>query len=193
MATGYLFVDKLVKLQRARTTPGIDLLTEIGIVNTSTSTFILEQGAKPKNTDWILELDLNEDTGAPKQPISVIRSFKIQDSFPARGKDGRIEFWYCYTEERNFDFGKRITQKPKYISTEVETAVPYVSLYELAITNLDGVAENLDLVQDFAFRIRNLSGEDKTLSLIPNKAPPTGRLPLRLFDGTDTTITVTEK
>ena len=102
METGHLFVDKLVKIQRARSLPGIDLATQIGKVNTSSVTFVMENGSKPKNSDWILELDLDEDTGAPRQPISIIRTFKIQDAFPARGENSRIEFWYCHSEERNF-------------------------------------------------------------------------------------------
>jgi len=102
MGTGYLYVDKLVKAQNARTTPGLDFSTQIGKINTQTITWIIQHDKRPKTTDWILELDLDESTRIPRQPFVVKRSFAIQDAWPYRGKNGEIIYWYCLSEERNF-------------------------------------------------------------------------------------------
>jgi len=112
MGTGHLFVDKLVKATRARYMPGVDILSEIGKVNTSSKTWVVHHNVKPKNTDWILELDLDESTGIPRQPFKVKRAFKLQNTFPARGPKGRIDYWYCFSEERNFEYGRDTTTSP---------------------------------------------------------------------------------
>jgi hypothetical protein len=101
MGSGFVFIDKLVKGFRYLSTPGFDFRSEIGILNTETQVYIIEHDKKPKETDFIFELELNEETGTPRQPFSVNRVFKIQNAFPARGDDGRIEFWRCFVEERN--------------------------------------------------------------------------------------------
>ena len=103
LGSGHLYTDKLVKVDRARSTPGIDSISKIGNINTSGVSFIIEQRSRPKNTDWILELDLEEKTGTPRQPFKAIRAFKIQSAHPCRGKKGKISFWYCVAEERNFE------------------------------------------------------------------------------------------
>lgn len=108
MGIGYPFIDKLVKAFRYLSAPGFDFLSSIGTVNTKTVVYILEHDAFPKNTDYIIELDLDESTGIPRQPFSIRGMFKINDSHDMRGKDGRIEFFRCYVEEHNFDRGRTI-------------------------------------------------------------------------------------
>jgi hypothetical protein len=106
MNTGHAFFDKLVMGYRYLSQPGFDYKTEIGTINTKTQVFILEHDKKPKNVDMILELDLNEATGAPRQPFSITRAFSIQDAQTMRGDNGRIEHFRCFVEERNFDLGR---------------------------------------------------------------------------------------
>ena len=105
LSTGFLFVDKLIEAYSYLAVQGRDFLTEIGKVNTDTHIYILKHGSKPKEGDFIAELDLNEDTGEPRQPFAIRRYFKVQDSKEYRGQDGRIEYWRVYAEEHNFDTG----------------------------------------------------------------------------------------
>lgn len=110
IVSNYYFIDKLVKGYRYMAQPGIDYQSEIGTINTKTQVYIIAHDKKPKNTDYILELELNEETGQPKQPFKIARVFNIQDSQPMRGGqpktiNGGIEFWRCYAEEDNLGYG----------------------------------------------------------------------------------------
>jgi len=190
MGTGHLFVDKLVKLQRARSAPGIDLLIKTGKINTSTVNFAVETRNYPKNTDWILELDLDESTGIPRQPFSVIRAYKIQEAKPKRGKNGRIEFWYCYTEERNFTTGKKITQRPT-TPTSVSTLVESTASYAFVVEALSGTQSLYQVSSTYDLPIRvgvGASASDTVITLSPRTSPPEGKLIVELLDGTQTTL-----
>jgi hypothetical protein len=112
MGIGYLYIDKIVKGFRYMSSPGFDFRSNIGTLNTETQVYILEHDKAPKETDYILELDLDEATGSPIQPFKARKSFKIQSTFGARGDKGRIELWRCFVEERNLEnLGKDITNK----------------------------------------------------------------------------------
>lgn len=108
MGIGYLFIDKLIQAFRYLSGPGFDFLTQIGSINTKTIVYILEHDTYPKNTDFILELDINEATGIPRQPFVIRQMFKINDAHDMRGDKARIEFFRCYVEEHNFDRGQNI-------------------------------------------------------------------------------------
>jgi len=103
LGIGYAWVDKIIKGFRVQYAPGFDFKSNLGIINTQSQVYILRYDNMPKNIDYILELDLHENTGEPKQPFKIKRNFKIQSAFPQRGDRGRIEFWRCFVEERNFD------------------------------------------------------------------------------------------
>ena len=109
------FIDKLVKGFSYLSQPGFDFQTQVGPINTKLRVFILEHEKKPKNTDFILELNLNEDTGVPIQPFKVTRVWKIQDAEPMRAGQptkkptGRIDFFRCFAEESNLGYGPRFT------------------------------------------------------------------------------------
>jgi hypothetical protein len=105
LSTGFLFVDKIIQAYSYLAVQGRDFLTEIGKVNTDTHIYIIKHGAKPKEGDFIAELDLIESTGEPRQPFAIRRLFKVQDSKEYRGQDGRVEYWRVYAEEHNFDRG----------------------------------------------------------------------------------------
>lgn len=114
IVSNYYFIDKLVKGYRYMAQPGFDYQSQIGTINTKTQVYIIAHDKKPKNTDYILELDLDEETGQPKQPFRIARVFNIQDAQPMRGGQprtitGGIEFWRCYTEEDNLGYGLNIT------------------------------------------------------------------------------------
>jgi len=108
--TGYLFRDELVKGFRYLSQPGLDFLSEGGPLNIKTQVFILEHDEFPKSVDYLLELDLHEETGVPRQPFKITKAHKIQDAQPMRGDDGRIEFWRCFTEERSLGLGRTIAE-----------------------------------------------------------------------------------
>ena len=110
LGTGFGYVDKLVKGYRYLSTPGFDFRTQLGIVNTESQVYILEHDTYPKEVDLILELEQDElkKPPTPRQPFVVMSVFKIQHAFPVRGSGGgRIEFWRCFVEERNFSRGKK--------------------------------------------------------------------------------------
>jgi len=102
MNIGYSFIDNLVQGYRFELQPGVDFRTPVGIINTQVQVYILQYQAEPKNTDWILELELNANN-QPVQPFKVIRSFKIENALPMPGdNNGRIEYWHCNVSEKNF-------------------------------------------------------------------------------------------
>jgi len=103
---GYAYIDKIVKGFRYLSTPGVDLRSSVGSINTRTEVYILEHDCYPKPVDWILELQLNESTMVPVQPFKVTTMFKVQDCMALRGDSSRIEFWRCSVEERNLDSGR---------------------------------------------------------------------------------------
>jgi hypothetical protein len=47
-----------------------------------------------------MTLDLDPDTGEPRQPFRIMEQFILQDIEPLRGKDGRLEFWSGRVESR---------------------------------------------------------------------------------------------
>lgn len=111
IVANYYFVDKLLKSFRYLAQPGFDFQSRIGVINTKTQVYILEHDKKPKNTDYILELDLDEN-GIPKQPFKIQRVFRIQDAQEMRAEDpgthhGSQIFWRCFCEEHNVGYGPR--------------------------------------------------------------------------------------
>ncbi len=108
LGIGYSYIDKLIKGFRYQASPTLGFKGNIGVLDTETKIFILEYDAIPKRFDWILELDLDENTMQPKQPFRITNAFKIEDSLALRGEDGRIEFFRCNTKARLLDIGKRI-------------------------------------------------------------------------------------
>jgi hypothetical protein len=108
MGTGHPYVDKIVKIYRYLSTAGFDHRSPIGNLSTRVDKCYIEHDARPKENDFVLELESNELTGVPVQPFNIIRVFQIEEAHPNRGTDGRIEFWTCTIEERNLELGKSI-------------------------------------------------------------------------------------
>jgi hypothetical protein len=109
LGIGYSYIDKLTKGYGFRGATAIDQRTNVVMINTENIVWVLQHNIYPKNSDYILELDLDESTGIPKQPFSIIKAYKIQDAQSMLGDDRRIEFWSCYTEESNIDLGRSST------------------------------------------------------------------------------------
>ena len=112
--SSYTYTDKLIKGYRYLAQPGFDFQTQVGVINTKLRVFIIEADKMPKNTDYILELELDETTGIPVQPFSVRRVWSIQDAEPLRAGQpvshaGGIEFFRCFVEENNLGYQGRIT------------------------------------------------------------------------------------
>ena len=108
LGTGFLFIDKLVKGYSYMAVHGREFKSEIGRVSTNTPVYILKDTSKPKEGDFVAELDLNEETGVPRQPFRIRSLFLVQDSKEYRGETGEIEFFRLYTKEQNFDRGMDI-------------------------------------------------------------------------------------
>ena len=105
LGTGFLFIDKLVEGYSYLAVHGREFRSEIGRVSTNTPVYILKDTSKPKEGDLVAELDLDEETGIPRQPFRIRSLFLIQDSKEYRGESGEIEFFRLYTKEQNFDRG----------------------------------------------------------------------------------------
>ena len=189
--TGHAFVDKLVSAHSSLSIPGVDFSGPIGQANTKIQYFYIEHNQRPKNTDFILELDINEKTGVPRQPFRIIRAYKINDTNPLKGIDGRTEFWRCFVEERNYDLGKSILAKPHNRPSVTPTTVPAlpgISQWELAIFSFENQEQSLPLSSDNTFPIITILGTTEELQLQPDASPPTGKLILTDIDGTDNQI-----
>lgn len=106
--TGHLFIDKLLSVYSYKASSGYERLAEIGVITADAMIYIVQGGHHPKEGDKICELDLDEDTGEPKQPFRIRRIFNIQNAKELRGEDGRIEYFKLYCEEYNLDRGQNI-------------------------------------------------------------------------------------
>lgn len=104
--SGYLFVDYLIKGYMWISTLGFEFKTKVGEISTQRTNLILQHNRAVNKFDYILVLDKNPDTGVLRQPLSVMRTYQVQDSVPLIGKQDRIEFYKCSLEERNLDDGR---------------------------------------------------------------------------------------
>jgi hypothetical protein len=175
LGSGYLFVDKLVRAYQPRPLPGVDFFSELGLVNTKTQAFFLKEPTKPKNTDFILELDLDEATGIPRQPFTITRIFSIQTAESLRGVKGRIEYWMALTEERNFDRGQGILTAP---IRPVPPRVIVAGRFGFPVNQV--IAE---LGTDNKFDWTDINGTKKKITLQPNESPPVGKIPYTDING----------
>lgn len=114
VVSNYAYVDKLIQGFSYLAQPGFDHQTQIGALNTKLRVFIIRSDKQPKNTDFILEMELDETNGELKQPFSIRRVWSIQDAEPLRAGQptlhaGGIEFFRCFVEEDNLGYGNRPT------------------------------------------------------------------------------------
>jgi len=106
--TGHLFVDKIINTYSYQASAGRDYIANLGKISAETVIYIIKHDSRPKQGDYICELDLDESTGIPRQPFRIRRIFSIEDSKEFRGDDGRIEYFKLYCEENNLDRGINI-------------------------------------------------------------------------------------
>ncbi len=105
-STGYLFTDYLVKGYLWMGVLGVGYNAGPGMISTDQKNVVLQHNRVINKFDHVLELDQDFDTGQIRQPFSIIRQYKVQDSVPIKGDSGRLEFWKCSIEERNIDSGR---------------------------------------------------------------------------------------
>lgn len=105
LGIGYLYIDKLVKGYRysQRAFPGI---RDSGAITISENRYIFQHDSNPKVVDWVLELELNEETLIPVQPFKITAAYKIKDVSIFRGDNGRIDFFVCSIEEQKITLGR---------------------------------------------------------------------------------------
>lgn len=101
LSTGYLFSDKLVKGYTWMGVLGSEFMAKPGVISTQQRNLIVEYDRPISKFDFILELDQDPDTGTLRQPMKIMRYFKIQDTLPIRGDGSKLEFWKVSIEERN--------------------------------------------------------------------------------------------
>lgn len=107
MGIGHPFTDELVNGYVWRNFfVGSEFPTQLGKISTQGRSVVLQHTETVNKFDWILILDLDPETGQPRQPFSIQQSFIIVDAFALRGKDGRLEFWRCALQERNISDGR---------------------------------------------------------------------------------------
>jgi hypothetical protein len=100
---GYLFTDYIVKGYMWKNSMGFEFKTEIGTISTQRNNFVVKHNRPINKFDNVIVMDTHPDTGVIRQPIRMMRLFQVQDSMPLFGKDGRVEHYKCFVEERNLD------------------------------------------------------------------------------------------
>lgn len=100
---GYLFTDYLVKGYMWKSSMGFEFKTEVGVISTQKSNFVVKHNRPVNKFDNVMMVDVNPDTGVLRQPFRILRMFQVQDSMPLYGKEGRVEHYKCFLEERNLD------------------------------------------------------------------------------------------
>lgn len=104
-STGYLFTDYVVKGYSWMGLLGAEYGASMGLISTQQRNLVFQHNRTVNKFDFILELDQDPDTGTVRQPLRIIKAFRVQDATPIKGDLGRIEFWKCSIEERNIDSG----------------------------------------------------------------------------------------
>lgn len=117
MRTGFLFTDYLVKAYKYQDVMGVLFNAQPVTISTGRDFVILRHDRVVNKRDWILEIELDADTGKPAQPFRVVRMYEVQDVYPLIGDESRREFWKCSIEERNIDDGRPGEQGAGYTYT----------------------------------------------------------------------------
>ena len=99
--TGYLFVDCLVKCYAWPAVLGVEFLTPPGKISTQNKNYVIEADRNITTESYILELDIDKDTGKPNQPFKIERAYKIQDFALIKARDDKPAFWKVSAEQRN--------------------------------------------------------------------------------------------
>ena len=104
LGTGHLFTDYLVKgyLWRSYFT-GTEYASGPGRIATQGRNLILPHDQPAKKFDLVLVLDLDPETGEPRQPFRIVENHVIVDVFNVIGQNGRSEFYRCTLQERSID------------------------------------------------------------------------------------------
>lgn len=106
LSTGYRFTDYLVKGYMWMGLLGTEVGTKPGLISTQQRNLVVQHNRVISKFDHIIELDQDPDTGKIRQPFSILKYYRVQDSVPIKGDTGRIEFWKCSLEERNVEDGR---------------------------------------------------------------------------------------
>tara|TARA_R110002074_G_scaffold402324_1_gene607030 strand:+ start:69398 stop:69958 length:561 start_codon:yes stop_codon:yes gene_type:complete len=104
--TGYLFTDYLVKGYFWMGVLGSEFGASPGILSTQQKNLVIEHDRPVSKFDFVLELDKDPETGVPRQPFSIMRYNRVQDSIGLKGDSAKTEFWKCVLEERNVEDGR---------------------------------------------------------------------------------------
>jgi len=104
--TGFLFTDYLVKGYFWMGVLGTEYGAAPGILSTQQKNLVIEHDRPIGKFDFVMELDIDHETGKVRQPFAITRYFRVQDSLPLRGDGTQVEFWKCTLEERNVEDGR---------------------------------------------------------------------------------------
>ncbi len=103
LTTGYMFSDYLIKVYMWLGVLGVEFGASVGKISTQNRNMVALHERAINKFDIVLELDLDPETGALRQPFKIMRVFQVQDSMPLLAGDGKVEYWKCALEERNLD------------------------------------------------------------------------------------------
>lgn len=107
LGTKHPFTDHLVKGYLWKRTPGVEYYTSAGRISTGLRNIVFEHDYPVQKFDQILELAMDPETGTPRQPFQIVRTYVLSDIMPLRGRGGRVEFWKGEVEERTLTDDKR--------------------------------------------------------------------------------------
>jgi hypothetical protein len=106
MSTGFIFTDYLVKGYFWMGVLGTEYGASPGILATQQKNIVVEHNRPINKFDFVLELDKDPNTGKPRQPFTIMKYYRVQDSLALKGDNAKTEFWKCSIEERNIESGQ---------------------------------------------------------------------------------------
>lgn len=106
LSTGYLFTDFLVRGYGWMGVYGVAYPAGPGLLSTQQRNLIVEYDNTITKFDYILELDLNPETGEVRQPFKILRYFRAADSIAIVGVASKIKYWRVLLEEANINDGR---------------------------------------------------------------------------------------
>lgn len=98
LATGYQFVDYVVRGCKSFGLPDFDIDTPVGQAPVGTTVYYLEYVVPVKRDDLVLEIELSPEDGTPITPTKIRDGFKVTQVEDMRDASGRVEFWQIRVE-----------------------------------------------------------------------------------------------
>jgi hypothetical protein len=108
LATGWAFVDHLVRYRKTLLVQLVESPTPAGRQGATLHKFYLRSFVKPDRGDFIAEIAQDETSLTrnyqiqPIAPLEITAHWDIQDCNDLREAGGRLEYWQCLAEMADF-------------------------------------------------------------------------------------------